>query len=96
MTTDPYAVAVNTINELITRKVRPLSSLEATFHAIEAMSEDDARATLHKLIAQRYLCQVDGDIAQLLATRLGVAVQWSHARLALGDLEWKDGRGTNE
>ena len=56
----------------------------------------DARATLHKLIAQRYLCQVDGDIAQLLATRLGVAVQWSHARLALGDLEWKDGRGTNE
>jgi len=92
MTTDPYAVAVNTINELITRKVRPLSSLEATFHAIEAMSEVDARATLHRLIERRYLCQLDADIAQFLAQRLGVQVQWSHMPL-IPSAEWREGRG---
>ena len=96
MTTNPYTAAVNTITELVTRKVRPLSTLEAAFHVTEAMSEADARNVLQQLIAQRYLSQVDGDIAQLLAARLGVQVQWAHAMLTSGGLEWKEGRGTNE
>lgn len=92
MTPDPYAAAVNTINELVTRKVRPLSTLEAAYHVTEAMSEADARSVLQRLIAQRYLSQVDGDIAQLLATRLGVQVQWSHLPLS-PSAEWREGRG---
>lgn len=93
MTTDTYAAAVNTITELVTRKVRPLSTLEAAFHVTEAMSEADARNVLQQLIAQRYLCQLDGDIAQLIAQRLGVQVQWSHLPLS-PSAEWKEGRGS--
>lgn len=93
MITDPLAAATAAIAALVSRKVRPLSTLEAAFAVTEDMSEADARATLQRLIAQRYLCQLEGDIAQMLATRLGVQVQWTHARLALGELEWEEGRG---
>lgn len=89
---DPYTAAIATIHELVTRKVRPLSTLEAVFHVTEAMSETDARATLQRLMTQRYLCQLDGDIAQMLATRLGIQVQWSHMPLTPG-AEWREGRG---
>jgi len=94
MITDPLAAATAAIAALVSRKVRPLSTLEAAYHVTEAMSEDDARSVLQRLMGQRYLCQLDGDIAQMLATRLGVQVQWTHARLTLGELEWKEGRGT--
>ena len=93
MTTNPYAAATAAIHELVTRKVRPLTTLEAVFVVTEAMSEEDAKSVLHRLIAQRYLCQLDADLAQFLAQRLGVQVQWSHARLTVGELDWKEGRG---
>lgn len=92
MTTDPLAAATAAIAALVSRKTNPLSTLEAAFAVTEAMSEADARATLQQLIAQRYLCQLDGDIAQLLATRLGVQVQWSHMPL-IPSAEWREGRG---
>lgn len=90
--TDPLAAATAAIHELVTRRSRPLSALEAAFRVTEAMSEADARAVLYRLIAQRYLFQTDADVAQLLARRLGVEVQWSHMPL-VPSAEWQEGRG---
>lgn len=90
MTTDPLAAATAQISEMVTRKTNPLSSLEATFFVTESMSDQDAQTILQRLLAQRFLCQLDADIAQLLAQRLGVEVKWSHTRF---DGEWKEGRG---
>lgn len=90
MPTGPYAAATTAIYALVTRKVRPLSSLEAAFHVAEAMSKTDAQAVLDRLIAQRYLCQTDADVAQLLAQRLGVEVQWLHMPYRLVENGWKE------
>lgn len=92
MTTDALAAATGKIRELISRKARPLSSLEATFEVTESMSEEDAAQVLDRLIAQRYLDTVNADMAQMLAQRLGLEVRWSHATFA-GDGEWIEGRG---
>ncbi len=89
---DPLAAATDSIRSLVSRKVRPLSSLEAVYVVTEAMSEADAKTILRQLIAQRFLSQMDGDIAQMIAQRLGVPVQWAHARLN-GDGKWIEGRG---
>lgn len=92
MRQDPLTTAQESIRELTTRKVRPLSSLEAVFQVTEGMSADDATEALQRLLAQRYLCQLDSDIAQMLATRLGVEVAWSHMPLVPGG-EWMEGKG---
>jgi hypothetical protein len=89
-TPDALATATERIAELVKRK--GLSSLEATFTVSESLSEQDAKAALQRLIEQRYLCQMDADLAQLLAQRLGVEVQWSHAKFS-GNGEWVEGRG---
>lgn len=89
---DPLTTAQDTIRELTTRKVRPLSSLEAVFQVTEAMSEADATEALQRLLAQRYLACDDADLAQMLAAKLGVPVQWSHMPLVPGG-EWVEGRG---
>lgn len=95
MPSDPLATATDRITGLIIRKKNPLSTLEAVCTVTEAMSDEDAKTILARLIGQRYLCQLDGDIAQMLAARLGVEVQWSHARLVMGSGEWREGRGQN-
>lgn len=97
MTTDPLTTTYNNIGRFVGRKVQPLSSLEACFIVCEAMSEADAKAVLAKLMSQRHLCQLDGDIAQMLAAKLGVEVQWSHKPLGdfvSGDGQWVEGRGS--
>lgn len=89
---DPLTNAQASIRDLMTRKARPLSSLEAVFQVTEGMNEADAADALRRLIGQRYLCQLDGDIAQMLAAKLNVPVQWSHLPL-VPDGEWVEGRG---
>lgn len=91
---NPLATAQANIRELVMRESHPMSSLEAVFQVTEGMSEADARDAFQRLLAQRYLCQLDGDIAQMLAAKLGVAVQWSHLPL-VPDGEWVEGRGAN-
>ena len=93
MTTDPLAAATDAIRAMIRRKANPRSTLEATFFVTSSMSDQDALRVLQRLIAQRYLCQLEGDIAQLLAQRLGVEVQWSHMPLLPGG-GWMEGRGS--
>jgi hypothetical protein len=91
MRPDPLATATDAIRELVNRKVRPLSWLEATFAVVEAMTTEKATATLAQLIQRRYLAIYDADLAQMLAQKLGVEVQWRHARFN-GD-GWNEGRG---
>lgn len=93
MTTDPLAAASDAIRALVKRKANPLTWLAATFTVIEAMDDATARAVLGRLMAQRFLAIYDADMAQLLAQRLGVEVQWSHATF-MGDGEWIEGRGS--
>lgn len=88
---DPLTTATAAVRELVHRKMRPLSWLEATFAVVDAMTTETATATLAQLIQQRYLALYDADMAQMLAQKLGVEVQWSHARFD-GD-GWNEGRG---
>lgn len=91
------ATITDKISQLVSRKAAPLSSLEACFIVCEGISEADAKAVLAKLMSNRYLSQLDGDIAQMLAARLGIAVQWSHMPLndfVWGSGEWVEGRGS--
>lgn len=92
MQLDALDAATNAIRELANRRIRPLSWLEATFAVVEAMSEAEAKTVLQQLMTQRFLAVYDADLAQMLAQRLGVPVQWSHAMLS-GDGEWIEGRG---
>lgn len=91
--TDPLTQATDQIRTLINRKTAPLSPLAAIFQVTEAMSTEDATQVLDRLIAQRFLSVWDADMAQMLATRLGVEVHWSHATF-VGDGEWMEGRGS--
>lgn len=93
MQPDPLAIATDSISDLITRKARPLSSLEATFNVVEAMDAATAKQVLGRLLAQRYLCQLKADLAQMLAQKLAVPVQWSHTKFNGGG-EWVEGRGS--
>jgi hypothetical protein len=88
---DPVATATDAIRELVNRKVRPLSWLEATFAVVEAMTTEKATATLAQLIRCRFLSVYDADLAQMLAQKLGVEVRWSHARFNADG--WNEGRG---
>lgn len=89
---DPLTAATEAIHALCNRKARPLSWLEACFEVTEAMDTETATEALQQLIARRYLDRESADIAQMLATRLGIPVQWSHMPLIPG-AEWKEGRG---
>lgn len=94
MPTDPLATATDQIRTLINRKTAPLSPLAAIFQVTEAMSDEDAKSVLQRLMAQRFLSQMDADLAQFLAQRLGIEVKWSHTAIN-GDGEWIEGRGHN-
>jgi hypothetical protein len=91
---NPLTTATAKINELVTRRNRPLSVLEATFTVAELMTEADAHDALDRLIAKRFLARDDADLAQMLAQKLGRPVQWSHTRFGVG--EWVGGRGSND
>lgn len=92
MPADPLAAATQKIRELVSRKVRPLGWLEAAFLVSEGMPDDDAKEAFKQLLQQRFLVRPDADLAQMLAARLGVEVQWSHMPLVPG-AEWQEGRG---
>lgn len=79
------------IRALVNRKHNPLSWLEATFTVAEGLSDEVAGEVLQQLLRQRFLAVYDADMAQMLATRLGTEVKWSHAELN-GDGIWKEGR----
>lgn len=89
---DPLATATESIRTLVSRRINPMPLLQATFMVVEVMSTEDAKQVLAQLLRQRYLAQTDADMAQMLAARLGVGVQWSHATFK-GDGEWVEGRG---
>jgi hypothetical protein len=89
---DPLTIATAAIRELVNRKARPLSSLEAIFNVSESLSERDAAQILDQLIAQRYLSLWDADLAQMLAQRLGREVKWSHA--TFNGYGWNEGSGS--
>jgi hypothetical protein len=88
---DPVATATDAIRELVHRKVRPLTWLEATFVVTESMTPEAATQALKQLLGQHYLALPDADLAQMLAHKLGVEVQWSHTRFN-GD-GWHEARG---
>lgn len=94
---DPLATATNAIRDKVSSKNNPLSWLEAAFVVTERMSESDAKEALGQLIRRQFLSVHDADLAQMLAARLGVQLQWSHKPLAefiSGDGEWIEGRGS--
>ena len=92
MLADPLTIATAAIREMVNRKVRPLSSLEAIFNVSESLNERDAAQILDQLIAQRYLSLWDADLAVFLAQRLGREIAWKHTFLA-DDGQWYQGRG---
>lgn len=87
----PLPTAQQAIASMLARKGNTLSSLEATFATVELMSEADANAALDALIAQRHLCQMDADLAQMLAQKVQRAVRWRHYEFGTGN--WNEGRG---
>lgn len=93
MPTDPLALATDAIRALVSRRLRPLSWLEATYLVTDSLSVEDATQVLARLLQQRYLALYDADMAQMLAVRLGVEIHWSHSTFK-GDGEWVEGRGT--
>ena len=80
--TDPLTTATDAIRKLARRKQNPVSWLEAAFIVSERMSTDDATQVLTQLIQRQFLCTHDGDLAQMLAAKLGVELRWSHTNLA--------------
>lgn len=92
MQSDLLAQATSRIHELVNRKVRPLTELEATFGVSESMSEEDAIVLLQQLLRQRFLCRSEADLAQFLATKLSIEIEWSHMELVPSG-EWLEGRG---
>lgn len=92
MPTDPLTATTEQIHELMTRRFRPLPALAAIFEVTEAMDTGTATTVFTQLVARRYLDRELADLAQMLATKLGVEVQWSHMQLTPG-AEWQEGRG---
>jgi hypothetical protein len=88
---DPLATATDAIRELVHRKLRPLSWLEATFAVAESLTTEKATAVLGQLLQQRYLAVYDADLAQMLAQKLGVEVRWQHTCFNADG--WNEGRG---
>lgn len=91
MPTDPLATATAQIRLLVDKHKK--SWLEATYFVSESLSEEDAKQVLIALIHRQFLSIGDADLAQMIAARLNVPLQWSHARLN-GDGEWVEGRGS--
>lgn len=93
MPTDPLTTATESIRALV--KKHQKSWLECAYLVSESLSEADAKQVLIALIRRRFLSVNDADLAQFLGQRLGVPIQWSHAKLN-GDGEWVGGRGRND
>lgn len=93
MTTDPLSVATDKISNTSRRQ----NPLVATFLVVEAMDEATAKEVFTQLMHRQFLDCASADLAQMLAAKLGVAVQWTHKPLGdfvSGDGEWAEGRGS--
>jgi len=66
------------------------TQLVATAHVVQSMTDAQARK-VHAMLVDRPLMVADADLAQLVAQRIGVALDWWHLDLVPG-AEWQCGR----
>ena len=71
-------------------KDRHETPLVATAHIVQVMTDDQARK-VYDLLMDRPLTIGDADLAQLVAQRLGIELEWWHCDLVPG-ATWEKGR----
>lgn len=82
--------------EAMRNRIRRLeeSRKTATARVVATMPLTEARLLLQRMVEPgRALALVDADLADLLAARSGLTVQWQHQRLYGDAAGWQPGRG---